>query len=74
MKLKDKLTLMGKESLFFRWIEIVQYESGKPGDFDSKRQVETMEIIKREFERQGVDFEKLVQEVGGLDGTPGMQT
>ncbi|KAF2148202.1 hypothetical protein K461DRAFT_232597 [Myriangium duriaei CBS 260.36] len=72
--LKDKLTAMGKESLFFRWIEIVQYESGKPGEFDRKRQEQTMEIIKSEFEKQGVDFEKLAQEVGGIEGTPGMQT
>lgn len=71
MKLKDKLTAMGKESLFFRWIEIVQYESNKPGDFDATRQVETMQKIKQEFEKHGVDFEKLVEEVGGLEGTPG---
>ncbi|KAF2225645.1 hypothetical protein BDZ85DRAFT_257849 [Elsinoe ampelina] len=70
--LKDRLTGMGKESLFFRWIEIVQYESSQPGGFDRKRQEQTMEKIKAEFTKQGVDFDQIVKEVGGLEGTPGM--
>ncbi|PSK44190.1 hypothetical protein B9Z65_170 [Elsinoe australis] len=70
--LKDRLTAMGKESLFFRWIEIVQYESSQPGGFDRQRQAKTMEKIKEEFTKQGVDFDQIIKEVGGLEGTPGM--
>ena len=71
--LKDKLTAMGKESLFFRWIEIVQYESGREGGFTIERQKETLEKVKEAFAAQGVDFEELMKEVGGLEGTPGME-
>ena len=72
--LKDRLTALGKEGLFFRWIEIVQYESGKEGEFTPKRQRETLEKVKEAFEEQGVDFEELIKDVGGLEGTPGMET
>ncbi|PNS19423.1 hypothetical protein CAC42_2600 [Sphaceloma murrayae] len=70
--LKDRLTAMGKESLFFRWIEIVQYESTQPGGFGRDKQEKMMGRIKEEFVKEGVDFDQIVKEVGGLDGTPGM--
>jgi hypothetical protein len=70
--LKDRLTVMGKESLFFRWIEIVQYESSQPGDFTPERQVETYKKVQQEFEKHGVDLRELLEKVGGLDGMPGL--
>ncbi|TVY17993.1 hypothetical protein LARI1_G005472 [Lachnellula arida] len=39
---KDELTVMGKENLFFRWIELVQFESSQPGGFGPERQEDTM--------------------------------
>jgi hypothetical protein len=69
---KDKLTLMGKENLFFRWIELVQFESSQPGGFGSERQQEAMRKAKEMFEAQGVDFEKFWAEIGGIEGMPGM--
>lgn len=73
VELKDKLTAMGKESLFFRWIEIVQYETSRPGEFSVQRQNETLAKVKAAFDEQGVNFEELIKEVGGLEGTPGME-
>lgn len=72
-ELKNRLTAMGKESLFFRWIEIVQYESNQPGDFTADRQQKTLQQVQKAFEDQGVDFDQLVKDVGGLEGTPGMK-
>ncbi|KAF2653279.1 hypothetical protein K491DRAFT_705949 [Lophiostoma macrostomum CBS 122681] len=69
---KDRLTAMGKENLFFRWVELVQYESNAPGGFTKERQAETAEKAKRLFEEQGVDFETFSREIGGLEGMPGM--
>ncbi|KAF2199055.1 hypothetical protein GQ43DRAFT_132855 [Delitschia confertaspora ATCC 74209] len=69
---KDKLTAMGKENLFFKWVELVQYESSTPGGFTEERQIETAQKAKVMFEEQGVDFESFVREVGGLGGLPGM--
>lgn len=36
---KDKLTAMGKENLFFRWIEIVQSETSQTGSFTGEKYV-----------------------------------
>ncbi|KAK2628811.1 hypothetical protein QTJ16_001914 [Diplocarpon rosae] len=69
---KDELTFLGKESLFFKWIELVQYESSRPGGFTPDKQVETMAKAKEMFEAHGVDFEKFWDKVGGMEGMPGM--
>lgn len=68
--LKDKLTAMGKENLFFRWIEIVQYESSG-GEFTPEKQKLTFKKVEKVFDEQGVNFRALVESVGGLDGMPG---
>ncbi|KAF2263785.1 hypothetical protein CC78DRAFT_496332 [Lojkania enalia] len=73
MLFKDRLTAMGKESLFFKWVELVQFESSVPGGFTHERQVATAEKAKTLFEEQGVDFEQLANDIGGLEGMPGME-
>ncbi|KAE8152690.1 hypothetical protein BDV25DRAFT_57422 [Aspergillus avenaceus] len=65
---KDKLTAMGKEDLFFRWAELIQYESTRPGGFTLERQQSAMLQAKKMFEDENVDFARFWQEVGGLDG------
>ena len=37
--IKNKLTAMGKENLFFRWIEVVQSETSQSGPFTAERYV-----------------------------------
>lgn len=69
---KDELTILGKENLFFRWIELVQYESSQPGGFGPEQQQKTMEKAQAMFEEQGVDFDKFWAKVGGMEGMPGM--
>ncbi|KAF2191069.1 hypothetical protein K469DRAFT_696813 [Zopfia rhizophila CBS 207.26] len=73
MLFKDRLTAMGKESVFFKWVELVQFESSAPGGFTHERQVATAEKAKKLFEDQGIDFERFVREVGGLEGLPGYE-
>lgn len=70
--IKDKLTEMGKESLFFRWVELIQYESNAPGGFTQERQVAAADKVKKMFEEQGVDWDKFSAEIGGLEGVPGL--
>ncbi|KAI9717291.1 MAG: hypothetical protein M1812_004818 [Candelaria pacifica] len=70
---KDKLTAMGKESVFFRWIELIQYESTQPGGFTTDRQASAMRQAKEIFENQGIDFEKFWREIGGMEGMPGLE-
>ncbi len=69
---KDELTAMGKENLFFRWIELIQYESSQPGGFGPERQEAAMRKAKEMFEAQDVDFEKFWAKIGGMEGMPGM--
>ncbi|PBP25260.1 hypothetical protein BUE80_DR003673 [Diplocarpon rosae] len=69
---KDELTALGKENLFFKWIELVQYESSRPGGFTPAQQVETMAQAREMFEAQGVDFDQFWEKVGGMEGMPGM--
>ncbi|KAI1933663.1 hypothetical protein LOZ65_000299 [Ophidiomyces ophidiicola] len=68
VKFKSKLTSMGKEDLFFRWIEIIQYESTRPGGFTPERQQSAMLETKTLFEQHGVDFEEFWADVGGMEG------
>ncbi|KAK8161573.1 hypothetical protein IWX90DRAFT_388349 [Phyllosticta citrichinensis] len=68
---KERLDALGKESLFFRWIEIVQFESSQPGGFTPERQQAAVKKAKELFDAQGIDFEKFVREVGGLNDLPG---
>ncbi|KAG9244173.1 hypothetical protein BJ878DRAFT_421942 [Calycina marina] len=69
---KDELTAMGKENLFFKWIELVQFESSKPGAFGSAEQEKTTAKAKAMFEAQGVDFDQFWAKIGGMQGMPGM--
>ncbi|KAF1978451.1 hypothetical protein BU23DRAFT_549890 [Bimuria novae-zelandiae CBS 107.79] len=69
---KDRLTAMGKESLFFKWIELVQYESSAPGEFTYERQAATVEKAKVLFANEGVDLDAFIKDIGGLQGLPGM--
>jgi hypothetical protein len=69
---KDELTAMGKENLFFRWIELVQFESSKPGGFGPEEQLQTTAKAKVMFEAQGVNFDKFWDKIGGMQGLPGM--
>ncbi|EOD47476.1 uncharacterized protein LTHEOB_372 [Neofusicoccum parvum] len=70
---KDRLTAMGKESLFFRWIELIQYESSLPGGFTPERQQDAVLKAKELFEKQGVDFEQFIKDLGGFEDMPGLE-
>ena len=70
---RDALSALGKEDLFYRWIEIVQFETTRPGGIgDSKRQEEVAKQVREEFTAKGVDFDKLWADTVGTDGLYGM--
>ena len=68
---QERLTAIGKESLFFRWIELIQYESSQPGGFTPQRQLAAMQKAKQLFQDQGVDFEAFIRSIGGVESFPG---
>ncbi|KAL1987906.1 hypothetical protein VTN96DRAFT_1890 [Rasamsonia emersonii] len=65
---RKKLASMGKEDLFFRWVEMIQFESTQPGGFTPERQRSAMLKAKEMFEAENVDFSRFWQEVGGMEG------
>ncbi|KAJ5674196.1 hypothetical protein N7462_009635 [Penicillium macrosclerotiorum] len=65
---RDKLTAMGKEDLFFRWVELVQWESSQPGGFTPERQRSAMLQAKQMFEEENVEFGQFWDDLGGMAG------
>ncbi|KAL9119912.1 MAG: hypothetical protein Q9187_003528 [Circinaria calcarea] len=70
---KDRLTAMGKENLFFRWIELVENETSQPGGSTPEKQANLTVKARELFESQGVDYERCWKDVGGIQGLPGME-
>jgi hypothetical protein len=68
---RRNLADLGAEDIFFRWIEIVQFETSQPGGFTEGRQAEAIRELKRRLEKKGVDFAKFWEEIGGQTGLPG---
>ncbi|KAH6677779.1 hypothetical protein F5X68DRAFT_213179 [Plectosphaerella plurivora] len=64
---RDALAAIGKEHLFFRWIEIVQFESTQPGGFGPERQVDAAKKIRDLFEKDGIDFDQFWKDSVGTD-------
>ncbi|MBE3049099.1 hypothetical protein IMZ48_42680, partial [Candidatus Bathyarchaeota archaeon] len=58
--------------LFYRWIEIVQFESTKPGGFGDDRQVEVAKKIRDMFREEGINFDELWMESVGTEDIAGM--
>ncbi|RYO94338.1 hypothetical protein DL764_007855 [Monosporascus ibericus] len=69
---RDALAALGKEELFYRWIETVQFETSQPGGFGPEKQAEVAERIRDMFAKQGVNFDELWKESVGSDGLAGM--
>jgi hypothetical protein len=64
---KDKLTVLGKESLFWTWTEIVEEERDNDGGFTKEKQERVAERVKKAFAKEGLEFDEVVKSIGGLD-------
>ena len=67
-RFRAKLEEMGKDTLFWRWVDMIHFESSRPGGFTKERQEEAGLKVRKLFEEHGVDWEKFEQEVGIRDG------
>lgn len=67
VQFKEVLVGLGKESLFWKWAGIVEEERDADGGFSEAGQKRVMERVQMEFEREGVDFEEVVNKIGGLE-------
>ncbi|KAL2194928.1 hypothetical protein P885DRAFT_41727 [Corynascus similis CBS 632.67] len=72
MAFREALATLGKEDLFFRWVEMIQFETTQPGGFTPEKQVAAAQKIRDMFKSNGVDFDELWKETVGTDGLAGM--
>ena len=72
--IKDSLTAMGKENLFFRMIEVIQSETSQTGSFTSEKRDKAIEKMREDFEEQKVDFDAFWSHAGGISSMPGLET
>ena len=68
LQFKKKLIEKGKENLFYRWVEVMQFETSQPGGFTEERQAKAMHEASKLFKEEGVDFDALWKEIGGRPG------
>ncbi|KAH9890736.1 hypothetical protein F4778DRAFT_752077 [Xylariomycetidae sp. FL2044] len=69
---RDALAVAGKEKLFYRWIEIIQYEASQPGGFGPEKQEEVARQIREMFEKESIDFDQFWKESVGTDSADGL--
>ncbi|KAK4131482.1 hypothetical protein BT67DRAFT_427574 [Trichocladium antarcticum] len=72
LKFRDALTAIGKEDLFFRWVEMIQFETSQPGGFTPARQAAAAQKIRALFKEAGLDFDGFWNETVGTEGLAGM--
>ena len=56
--IKNKLTAIGKENLFFRWIEVMQSETSQPGPFTIERYVHVEALLVYYLDSQCMSWAK----------------
>lgn len=66
---RDALIDVGKENLFYRWIEIVQFEATQPGGFSPERQEKAAVQIRELFLKEGIDFDGFWKDSVGTDSS-----
>jgi hypothetical protein len=69
---RDALSAVGKEDLFFRWIEIIQYETSQPGGFGEEKQIEVAQRIRDLFQAKGINFDEFWRESVGSETIDGL--
>lgn len=74
--IKTRLDIMGKEGLFWKWIELVQFETEMNDDNNTVGEVR--ERLRRKgrdlFAGEGVDFDDFWKKIGGLENMPGLKS
>jgi hypothetical protein len=67
MAFKELLASKGKESLFWKWQEVVEDERSADGTFTPEAQEK---VSKRVFAKEGIDFKEAMESVGQVEALP----
>ncbi|KAK3623850.1 hypothetical protein LTR22_024211 [Elasticomyces elasticus] len=65
---KEALTKAGKESLFWKWMDILENERDTDGGFTAEGQQRVADRVQVAFAKEGINFEELTKDVGGIEG------
>jgi len=63
---------LGCEDIFYRWIEMVQYETSQPARFTQVKKEEAEQELRRMLKSRKKDDESFIQAVGGMQNVPGL--
>lgn len=69
---KQHLIAINCEDVFYRWIEIVQYETNQPAGFTLKRKKEAEEELRKMLKARQKDDQAFWKAIGGPSGVPGL--
>jgi hypothetical protein len=67
---KELLASQGKESLFWKWQEVVENERDASGGFTPEAQERVHKKVQVIFEKEGVDFDEALKAVGNVEALP----
>ena len=70
MAFKELLASQGKESLFWKWQEIVESARSADGGFTMDAQKKVQERVNEAFKREGLDFDEAMAKVGRVEALP----
>ena len=70
---KKKLIEIGCEDVFYRWIEIVQYETNTSGSLPSKKKHEAEQELRRMLKDRKKDDAAFIDSIGGSKEVPGLE-
>ncbi|KZZ94643.1 hypothetical protein AAP_01943 [Ascosphaera apis ARSEF 7405] len=67
-QIREKLIDLDKEDVFYRWIEILQFEMSGPGEWDAEKQRKCDDQTRELFKENGLDFDEFYEGIGGMEG------
>ena len=73
-KLKKLLQRQRKQELFYRYIELIQYETSSPGAGTDTWKARLMKQLEEMFDKAGLNLASVINEMGGIDKMPGLGT
>lgn len=69
---KAELVKIDCEDVFYRWIEIVQYETSLPSGFTSAKKEEAEAEFKKMLKARNKNVEQFLSNIGGVSAIPGL--
>lgn len=69
---RKHLSELNCDDIFYRWIELIQYETSQPGGFTAERRKSAEAELRKMLKSKQKDDEAFITSVGGLTSIPGL--